>query len=427
VLKIHLKHLEVTDAEFVLDIRNDPSTRSFLHNNKTFTIDEYEKWYRKVRPSWFKIVVETGAPSVRGIPVGYIRTDKDTGTSIEVGMDIHPAHRGYGYAKAAYLELFKYLKKDGYSTATLRVLRKNMVALKCYYELGFNVDDETETDLGMSLDLSLVNTPEVPEVKHRDGNPDLKIQILFFYYDRPQMSQKFALKSVFTSTYKNWELCIIDDSTNQDVENVLSTYFESYPEHRQMEHQVKIIKTNDSEEEKRKRGNSIFGKFATEAVNQTDSDITFMLCDDDAILPDYLFKLNKFYKEHRNCIYSYCHLITYDPSQTEKLEDIKSSSDEEHANRLNKKGIVNNGFNNLDSSQVSWRTFNFVQSKIQFKWPLTKSLDAYLYDDMKNAWGGCMHNHMVGQYKAWFDDQLGNRAGFGIEINPDTVWKVKNI
>jgi RimJ/RimL family protein N-acetyltransferase len=451
VVKIHLEHLEVTDAEFVTGIRNHPSTREFLHNNTEFSVQQYEVWYRDNRPAWFKIIVtdhrESEANTERflrkinggtvaslryeqsqGTPVGYIRTDKDAGDSIEIGMDIHPDHRGRGYAKAAYVELFKYLKKDRYSKATLRVLKKNLVAIKCYSELGFILDDETETDLGMSLNLNTVSIPETPKTIHKIGGQDLKVQILLFYYDRPLMAKKFALRSVFLSTYENWELCIIDDSTNQDANLVLEGYFRSCSEHEIMRSKVKIIKTNDSQEQKRERGNSIFGKFATQASYETDSDISFMLCDDDAILPDYLFKLNEFYKLNPDCVYSYCHVVTYDPTKSKRLEDIKGSSNVECAKQLNKKGIVHNGYGNLDSSQVSWRVPNFVQSRLGFKWPLTKSLDAVLFDSMKNAWGSSSHNHIVGQYKAWFDDQLGKRSGSGFQIgDQDKVWKIKNI
>jgi hypothetical protein len=106
-VKIHLEHLEVTDAEFVTGIRNHPSTREFLHNNTEFSVQQYEVWYRDNRPAWFKIIVtdhrESEANTERflrkinggtvaslryeqsqGTPVGYIRTDKDAGDSREI-------------------------------------------------------------------------------------------------------------------------------------------------------------------------------------------------------------------------------------------------------------------------------------------------------------------------------------------------------
>jgi hypothetical protein len=46
---------------------------------------------------------------------------------------------------------------------------------------------------------------------------------------------------------------------------------------------------------KNKQGGSIFGKYANIAMETLESDITIMLCDDDALTPDYLEYLNHYY------------------------------------------------------------------------------------------------------------------------------------
>lgn len=55
-----------------------------------------------------------------------------------------------------------------------------------------------------------------------------------------------------------------------------------------------FLNTEDSKENKLRRGGSMFGKYANIAMETIDSDIIIMLCDDDALIPDYLFNLNVF-------------------------------------------------------------------------------------------------------------------------------------
>ena len=50
---------------------------------------------------------------------------------------------------------------------------------------------------------------------------DLKIEILLFYYDRPKMAMDFAVASVLNSDYENWFLTVIDDSSDQNSEELI--------------------------------------------------------------------------------------------------------------------------------------------------------------------------------------------------------------
>lgn len=123
---ITLKPLTKTDLLFLLEVRNDDSTRSMLENNKVFTIEQCLVWFNKSHPKWY--IIETNNQ-----PVGYIRTNGD-----EVGCDIHPNHRRKGYAKMAY-EL--YLKDKEY--ATLWVFEDNF-AKKLYTKLNFKDTKEVK-------------------------------------------------------------------------------------------------------------------------------------------------------------------------------------------------------------------------------------------------------------------------------------------
>ena len=116
---VTLKPLTENDLPFLLEVRNDESTRQFLEHDSKFTLKEALKWFRGGQPEWFII-------EINRTPIGYIRTNGD-----EVGYDIHPNFRRRGYAKMAY-EL--YLQDKDY--ASLWVFEDNF-AIKLYKKLGF--------------------------------------------------------------------------------------------------------------------------------------------------------------------------------------------------------------------------------------------------------------------------------------------------
>jgi ribosomal protein S18 acetylase RimI-like enzyme len=116
-----LRPLTKEDLSFLLEIRNDYSTRDNLENNSIFTLEQCKNWFDNLKSPWYIIVNQQLEA------VGYLRTNGD-----EVGCDIHPLHRKQGYAKAAYQE---YLKDKTY--ASLWVFNDNF-AKDLYLKLGFN-------------------------------------------------------------------------------------------------------------------------------------------------------------------------------------------------------------------------------------------------------------------------------------------------
>jgi len=124
---INLRPLTENDLPFLLEVRNDNSTRQFLENNSKFTLKQSLKWFRETQPKWYII-------EVNRFSVGYIRTNGD-----EVGCDIHPNFRKKGYAKIAY-EL--YLKDKDY--ASLWVFEDNF-AKNLYEKLGFVTNGKSIT------------------------------------------------------------------------------------------------------------------------------------------------------------------------------------------------------------------------------------------------------------------------------------------
>lgn len=121
-----LRELTIDDLSFLLEIRNDDSTRLNLENNSKFTLDECIKWFKSTSPKWFII-------EVNNEKIGYVRTNGD-----EVGIDIHPNFRRRGYARKAY----KYYLKDK-DYASLWVFEDNF-AKKLYESLGFTPTGESK-------------------------------------------------------------------------------------------------------------------------------------------------------------------------------------------------------------------------------------------------------------------------------------------
>lgn len=114
-----LRELNIWDLPFLLEVRNDETTRVNLENDSVFTLAQCEEWFLVSKPKWYIIEVNDDR-------VGYIRTNGDV-----VGMDIHPMYRRMGYAREAYK---LYLKDKKY--ASLWVFVDNF-AKNLYSELGF--------------------------------------------------------------------------------------------------------------------------------------------------------------------------------------------------------------------------------------------------------------------------------------------------
>ena len=124
---IDLTPLKIEDLPFLLEVRNDPSTRENLEDNREFNLKECETWFKATNPAWFLVKNEEGEK------VGYFRIKES-----DIGCDIHPNHRRKGYARKAFE---KYL--EGANYATLWVFEDNF-AKKFYESLGFKENGETK-------------------------------------------------------------------------------------------------------------------------------------------------------------------------------------------------------------------------------------------------------------------------------------------
>ena len=126
-MEVTLLSLRESDLPFLIEVRNDESTRSQLGNNSVFTLEDCKVWFTEQKPNWLLIINHNLTR------VGYLRIDNDV-----VGCDIHPDFRRKGYARLAYQT---YLEDTDY--AELSVFEDNH-AKKLYEELGFVETGEYE-------------------------------------------------------------------------------------------------------------------------------------------------------------------------------------------------------------------------------------------------------------------------------------------
>lgn len=230
---------------------------------------------------------------------------------------------------------------------------------------------------------------------------NLKFHIILPYYKRQKIVWN-ALTSILKSTYNNWFLTLIDDSGNRGFEDVFNSNYNFSSTN------AEYIPIGMIDEEKQKLGGSIFGQFINEAIKRIESDVIIILCDDDALTHDYMLKLNKYYNDNPDILWSYCHLSFYNPNEQFYTE----ASDIDPTGRLN---FLNNNTSpiyprdRVDSSQVSFRRKVFIDHGVSFPSPKTANLDADVFRDANSKIGQCSFNNIVGQCKASFSDQLGMR------------------
>jgi len=240
-----------------------------------------------------------------------------------------------------------------------------------------------------------------------------KFLILLFYYDRPEMV-KNALKSIELSEYDNFEVAFINDTYG--VKGVDIT---NYIENQNVLSKFKYYDICQTNEEKLNQGGSIFGKYANLAITDSDADIIIMLCDDDALLPNYLSNLNNYFKNNTDHMWAYSKVKYYNPlieNYTESEDNFEKIKHEGVVANLNSNFVPINPHDKCDASQVAFRKDCFFKGNVWFSFPQTVSLDASIYMSMFLSWGSCYPTNFYGQCKGVFSDQLGGRGSNLYEI-----------
>jgi glycosyltransferase involved in cell wall biosynthesis len=231
-----------------------------------------------------------------------------------------------------------------------------------------------------------------------------KILILLLYYRRPKIVLN-ALNSLKNSSYTNWELCFIDDSGDEDFKKTLFNF--GLPNEK-----ITYVPTKDSIEIKQKNGGVRIGEYMNKSIKNSNAEITIMLCDDDALVDDYLKNLDLFFTLNPNIPYCYSNLMFFNPDietyLDSKLEPYKNNFPSDY--NLNRHITPINPVCKLDASQVAWRTKCNKEGGIWFDELRLMNHDEDFYRKLFNTYGNCYPTNFIGQHKGVSENQLGNRV-----------------
>tara|TARA_R110000851_G_scaffold113983_4_gene238870 strand:+ start:3510 stop:4328 length:819 start_codon:yes stop_codon:yes gene_type:complete len=244
---------------------------------------------------------------------------------------------------------------------------------------------------------------------------ELKFLILLPYYNRPNMLRN-GLQTYLDSEYENWHIAIVDDGSDEDkkAKPILEEVFGEG-----MSHKYTLYDTNDTLEMKLKRG-SIHSSYLNKAIRESDADYVLIIGDDDGVYQEYFSRLNDYYSKHPETVYSFCHMIPYDPTDEKPgLETLKKRITESQTGKsrpwhsdsfmaLNHPTDVV-PINSLDATQVSWNRETVLEAGIEFNENITVNLDADIFKALFNKFGVCKFNRTVGPYKGFHATQMGMR------------------
>jgi RimJ/RimL family protein N-acetyltransferase len=127
-----VQKINIEDLQFLNETRNCYA-QEFLHDSRTFTIEETQQWFFKTNPDYWIIWLNDER-------VGYFRLSNHsiTNQNIYIGADIHPQFTGKGLGFLAYKEFMLFLFAEyNLEKISLEVLSTNERALSLYKKLGF--------------------------------------------------------------------------------------------------------------------------------------------------------------------------------------------------------------------------------------------------------------------------------------------------
>lgn len=225
-----------------------------------------------------------------------------------------------------------------------------------------------------------------------------KFLIILAYYDRPVIVQN-ALKSILDITYPEFEVHFIDDGSKNKGEPIV----------REMCHSIIDKFTfhyiDNTIEQKKSQGGSIHGQYLNLAIQQSDADHVIILCDDDAIFPHFLTKLNVFLNKEDNqkLNYFYHNIVLYDSIREPYTLGVERMDMNYFTNAHT--GPIHCSCR-VDSTQVTYSRKSFVDSNLKYPAPQTAGLDATIYQQMFDAWGPAHFSGLISQVKSNNEDNM---------------------
>ena len=132
---ITFRSIQEDDLEFLNEVRNHCALE-YLHDHRSFTLNETIDWFKKQSPDYYIIFNDN-------LRIGYFRLSNYSkqNENIYVGADLHPNYWGKKFAYQAYKIFLHFLFKEyKLHKISLEVLSTNYRAINLYKKLGFIYD-----------------------------------------------------------------------------------------------------------------------------------------------------------------------------------------------------------------------------------------------------------------------------------------------
>jgi glycosyltransferase involved in cell wall biosynthesis len=243
-----------------------------------------------------------------------------------------------------------------------------------------------------------------------------KFLIILAYYERPKIVMN-ALKSILDISYPEFEVHFIDDgSTNRGepvVREVCSSIIDKF----------KFDYIENTIEQKKSQGGSIHGEYLNKAIKESDADYVIVLCDDDAIYPHFLTKLNVLLNKEINKgkKYFYHNIVLYNCLIESYTDGIERNDLTYFTNQWN---VPIHCSGRVDSSQVTYSRQSFIDDELSYPSPQTSGLDMAIYEQMFNKWGLAEHSKLISQVKSNNEDNL---VWKDMDENKDVIYHTKEM
>jgi hypothetical protein len=78
----------------------------------------------------------------------------------------------------------------------------------------------------------------------------------------------------------------------------------------------------------------------------------------------------------------------------------------------------------VDSSQVTYSRYAFVESGFNYPYPQTAGLDQSIYQQMFSKWGNCHYSGLISQVKSNNEDNL---VWKDMNKNKDVIYQTKDM
>ena len=152
--QLTLRPAGLGDADFLLELRNDPTTRRFSFTRNEISEHDHTKWLseRLADPAsriWIAVC--------DGLPAGQLRLTKIDDLTAEVHIAVAPEFRGRGLARLMLMRVPSLCEATWSKTVRLRarILPENEASLRSFRAAGFrdvgNSDEPSHKVLERSL------------------------------------------------------------------------------------------------------------------------------------------------------------------------------------------------------------------------------------------------------------------------------------